>query len=99
MSNKDNSAIGRAWHSHNVGRDDTAIEEFRKVLASSPDDIDALYGFGMALRGAGQQAEAEEVFRKVLAILKQQTAKDEGDANRLEMLRRMTQQQLEFFTG
>lgn len=50
----------------------------------------------MALRGAGQRGEAAEIFTRVLTLLKQQTAKDEGDANRLEMLRRMTQQQLDF---
>ncbi len=96
MSNRDNSAIGRAWRSHNVGRDDSAIEEFRRLLAASPDDLDTLYGLGMALRGAGQKEEAVEVFTRILELLKQQTPQSEDEANRKEMLRRMTQQQIEF---
>ncbi|MBN2469925.1 MAG: tetratricopeptide repeat protein [Anaerolineae bacterium] len=96
MSNRDSSAIGRAWRSHNVGRDDSAIEEFRKLLAESPDDLDLLYGLGMALRGAGQQQEAVEVFTRILESLKKQTAQSEDEGNRLEMLRRMTQQQIDF---
>ena len=96
MSNRDSSAIGRAWRSHNVGRDDSAIEAFRKLLAESPDDLDLLDGLGMALRGGGQQQEAVEVFTRILESLKKQTAQSEDEGNRLEMLRRMTQQQIEF---
>lgn len=99
MSNRDNSEIGRAWRSHSVGRDDSAIEEFRKLLASNPDDIDTLYGLGMALRGSGQQQEAVEVFSKILELLKAQSAKDEADMNRLEMLKRMAQQQRDLAAG
>ncbi|GAB4575044.1 MAG: hypothetical protein Kow0077_24610 [Anaerolineae bacterium] len=95
MSNRDNSDLGRAWRAHVVGRDDSAIEEFRRILAANPDDVDALYGLGMALRGAGQGTEAAEVFTRVLALLDKQTAEDEGDMNRLQMLRRMVQQQLD----
>lgn len=96
MSNRDNSAIGRAWRSHSVGRDDSAIEEFRKLLAASPDDVDTLYGLGMALRGAGQTEEAVEVFSRILELLSGAKAEGEDEMNRLEMLRRMTQQQLDF---
>lgn len=99
MSNRDNSDIGRAWRSHSVGRDDSAVEEFRKILAASPDDIDALYGLGMALRGSGQQEEAVEIFSKILEILESQSAKDEADMNRLEMLKRMAQQQRDLAAG
>lgn len=91
--------MGRAWRSHSVGRDDTAIEEFRKLVAAAPDDIDALYGLGMALRSAGQGQEAREIFNKVLALLSEQEASTDDDANRLQMLRRMTQQQLSLIKG
>ncbi len=91
--------MGRAWRSHSVGRDDTAIEEFRKLVAAAPDDIDALYGLGMALRSAGQGQEAREIFNKVLALLSNQEASTDDDANRLQMLRRMTQQQLSLIKG
>ncbi|NPV68547.1 MAG: tetratricopeptide repeat protein [Anaerolineae bacterium] len=99
MSDRGNSPMGRAWRSHSVGRDDTAIEEFRKLVAAAPDDIDALYGLGMALRSAGQGQEAREIFNKVLALLSKQEASTDDDANRLQMLRRMTQQQLSLIKG
>ncbi len=99
MSEKGNSPIGRAWHSHTVGRDDTAIEEFRKLVAAAPNDIDALYGLGMALRSAGQGQEARETFNKVLELLSSQEASNADDANRIQMLRRMTQQQISMIKG
>ncbi len=94
MTEKENSPLGRAWRSHLVGRDDTAIEEFRKLVAAAPDDIDALYGLGMALRSAGQGREARETFDKVLELLSKQEASGADDANRIQMLRRMVQQQI-----
>jgi len=48
----------------------------------------------MALRSAGQGQEARETFDKVLELLSKQEASDADDANRIQMLRRMVQQQI-----
>lgn len=95
MSDQSDSALGQAWHAHVVGRDDSAVEEFRKLAEKSPNDVDVLYGFGLALRGAGQKEEALAVFNRLLEILQSVNPESDDEANRLEMLTRMVNQQIE----
>jgi predicted TPR repeat methyltransferase len=91
---RENSAIGQAWRSHSVGRSDSAVAEFKKLVDMSPEDPDTLYGFGMAQRGAGQLDEAVATFTRVLELLAKITPESDDQRNRLEMLTRMTNQQI-----
>jgi Flp pilus assembly protein TadD len=93
---RENSPLGQAWRSHVTGRDEVALNEFEKIANASPDDMDALYGLGLAQRSAGKGDEAIASFQRIMAVLAQQSTEDEDERNRLEMLRRMVLQQLEF---
>jgi cytochrome c-type biogenesis protein CcmH/NrfG len=93
---RENSPLGQAWRSHVTGRDEIALTEFQKITTSSPEDLDALYGLGLAQRSSGKNEEAIATFQRVMDLLAQQPAEDEDARNRLEMLRRMVRQQLEF---
>lgn len=93
---RENSPLGQAWRSHVTGRDEVALNEFQKLATSSPEDVDALYGLGLAQRGSGKTEEAVATFQRIMELLANQPAEDEDTRNRLEMLRRMVRQQLEF---
>ncbi len=92
---RENTPLGQAWHQHTVGRDDVALKEFSEMAARSPDDVDVVYGLGLAQKGAGQKEEAIATFRRVLELLSQTKPENEDEANRLEMLSRMANQQIE----
>ena len=94
--NRENSPLGQAWRSHVTGRNEVALDEFEKIASASPEDMDALYGLGLAQRGAGKTDEAIATFQRIMELLAQQTTDDEDERNRLEMLRRMVHQQLVF---
>lgn len=96
MTSKDKSPLGQAWRAHAVGRDDSAIEEFEKLVNATPDDLDVLYGLGLAQRGAGKKEAARETFERVQKILGELQPETENEVNRVEMLSRMVKQQLEF---
>lgn len=60
--------IGDAWQQHRMGNNDSAIQSFRDILSSSPGDIDALYGLGLAQRANGDADGAVETFNKALTV-------------------------------
>ncbi|MBN1965448.1 MAG: tetratricopeptide repeat protein [Anaerolineae bacterium] len=91
---RENSELGKAWHSHVAGRDDSAVGEFEKLVEQSPQDFDALYGLGLAYRGANQYAKSIEIFKRLEEMLEGEKPADEDDFNRLEMLKRMVNQQI-----
>lgn len=62
------SLIGRAWRLHREGNNRTAIEEFEKILRTTPNDVDTHYGLGLALRADGQNAAAIESFTKAMEL-------------------------------
>ncbi len=95
---RENSPLGQAWRSYVSGRAEVALNEFQKIAATSPEDLDALYGLGLAQKGAGKKAEAEATFQKLAELLAAEPG-DEDDRNRIEMLRRMVKQQIEFLRG
>ena len=93
---RENSPLGQAWRSHVTGRDEVALNEFEKIASSSPEDLDALYGLGLAQRTSGKKEEAVATFQRIMELLADQPDDDEDAHNRLEMLRRMVHQQLRF---
>ncbi len=90
------SPIGDAWRLHVEGHDSAAVERFVQLSDASPEDIDTLYGLGLAQRGAGRYEDALATFNKVLELLTGVQAESEDEQNRLEMLMRMSRQQIEF---
>lgn len=77
------SPQARAWHYHMVGRHDHAIEAFNEILMKEPDDIDALYGLGLAQKAAGQHDTALKSFRRVMEILEPLNAEVTAELARL----------------
>ena len=98
MSRSD-SPLGQAWHQHAEGQNQNAVDQFAKITQQSPEDMDALYGLGLAQRGAGQTAEALATFQRVKALVEAAVPESEEATNRLEMLSRMVNQQIQFLEG
>jgi tetratricopeptide (TPR) repeat protein len=100
--------IGEAWGKHREGHHTEAIADFERVIRSMPNNVDAHYGLGLALRAAGQETQAIETFRKALEMagemlkaIREQENKDElqvalttSEDDRYAMLIRMIHQRL-----
>ncbi|NJL56285.1 tetratricopeptide repeat protein [bacterium] len=56
--------IGQAWNYHRQGKHQDAVAAFAHVLKSAPNNVDAHYGHGLALRALGDRVNAAESFRK-----------------------------------
>ncbi len=51
-----------------TGRPKEAADAFRRALVTNPDKVDALLGLGTAAEQLGDQAAAEDAFRRAIAI-------------------------------
>jgi tetratricopeptide (TPR) repeat protein len=60
--------IGDAWAAQRQGRQADAVKAFEAIIMSAPDDIDAHYGLGLALRAHQQQAAALQAFERALNL-------------------------------
>lgn len=94
MANEDYAELlGNAWAAHRLGNQDAAINGFQQILKTSPNQIDALFGLGLAQRNAGQREAAAATFKKceeqVDSILAENPHED-----RYMMLKRMIGQRL-----
>ena len=58
--------VGQAWRLHREGDNDGAIRQFESILSTSPDNVDALYGLGLAQKAVGDNAAAADAFRQAL---------------------------------
>jgi tetratricopeptide (TPR) repeat protein len=61
--------IGHAWRHQRNGEADKAIQEFERILQQNPDNIDALYGMGLAQRTAGHSEQAAKCFQQALELI------------------------------
>lgn len=104
MTNVDQQ-VATAWGQLRADRNNDAIKEMENVLKTAPNDVDALYGMGLALRKLGRKDEALAMFEKALKFAKelstsniegQEAAGDklqiQGQNTRYLMLTRMLQQ-------
>lgn len=57
--------IGKAWALNRERRFTDAVREFENILKSAPEDVDALYGLGLALKNDHQNEAAIKIFQKV----------------------------------
>lgn len=85
--------LGRAWAQHRENNHAAAIAEFKTILGQSSENIDALYGLGLALRAHGQRADAISTFQSAFALVMLALQENPGE-DRYEMLQRMIAQRL-----
>jgi NAD(P)H-hydrate repair Nnr-like enzyme with NAD(P)H-hydrate epimerase domain len=55
--------IGEAWRLHRSGNNNASIKIFEEILDKTPNNIDALYGLGLARRAEGNNSGAIEAFK------------------------------------
>jgi len=85
--------LGRAWAQHRENNNLAAITEFNAILKQSAENIDALYGLGLALRAQGQREDAISNFRSALQLVENALVLEPGK-DRFEMMHRMISQRL-----
>ena len=108
-SNPSNTSnVSNAWRYQREHQASTAVTEFEKILKQDANNIDALYGLGLALRDSGNKADAIAQFQQVLELVESaalarrpaSTVEDEirvpntPDDDRYMMLARMIKQRL-----
>lgn len=113
-SNPSNTAnVSHAWRHQREHQASAAVPEFEQILKQDTNNIDALYGYGLALRDTGNTQGAITNFQKCLELVEaaaaaRRPAKNEEEhrvANtpeddRYMMLTRMLKQRLsELKTG
>ena len=103
--------IGEAWRLHRNADNEGAIQIFQEIISTSPENVDAYYGLGLAYKASGNIAAATAAFRQALDYAQQAnqaiqiTSKAEGhhgtndldtsEDDRFMMLSRMLSQRLE----
>lgn len=103
--------VGSAWRSHRDGSNSDAIRQFDEIIRISPENVDAHYGKGLALKADGDASGAADAFRAALgyaeaALDAVHTASsveghhgvndlDTNDDDRYMMLTRMIRQRLD----
>ena len=87
--------IGEAWRLHYNGEYALAIEQFSKLVEQMSDNIDALWGLGLACRASGDRDRALELFRRAKDLVAAQFAEHPEEYGRLHLLNRMIQQQVD----
>jgi len=108
-SNPSNTSnVSHAWRLQREHQASAAVGEYEKILKQDANNIDALYGYGLALRDSGKKEEAIAQFQLVLELVESaalarrpaSTGEDEirvantPDDDRYMMLTRMTKQRL-----
>ncbi len=87
------SALGKAWAFHRNGQNDQALGEFQKLLSQNGDDLDALYGSGLAQKALGKTDAARQSFQKAIDAAGKGLSEKPGN-DRFMMMRRMAQQRI-----
>jgi len=94
MANQDYAEhLARAWALHRQGQNEAAIREFNGLLLISKDNMDALYGLGLAQRSAGDLEVAAETLERCVGQIQAALA-DHPNEDRYEMLEKMAKQRL-----
>lgn len=58
--------VGQAWRLHRDGDNDGAIRMFDSIVAANPENVDALYGLGLAHKASGDMNAAAKAFGSAL---------------------------------
>jgi len=86
--------VGKAWSQHYHGQHDSAIQAFQDIVQRWPEHIDANYGLGLSLKGAGRKQEAAEAFRKTKSLVDNALSGQTEVNSRFMMLSRMIDQHI-----
>ena len=103
--------VGTAWRAHRDGNNSEAIKLFEDVIGTSPENVDAHYGLGLAHKADGNKSASIAAFKTALGFAQQgldaaQTTShveghhgandlDSSDDDRFMMLTRMLKQRVE----
>lgn len=87
------SPLGKAWAFHRNDQNDQALGEFQRLLNQNADDLDALYGSGLAQKALGQAEAARKSFQKAIDVAGKGLSETPGN-DRFMMMRRMAQQRI-----
>ncbi len=68
-SNNAIAAISQAWRNQREHKPGAAIPEFEKILKQDANNVDALYGIGLALRDDGKKELAVAQFQRALELV------------------------------
>jgi tetratricopeptide (TPR) repeat protein len=69
-SNPSNTTnVSHAWRHQREHQPQLAIPEYEKILQQDPDNIDALYGYGLAQRDSGNTQGAIASFQHCLELV------------------------------
>lgn len=82
-----------AWQHFAKKEYESALVEFKEALTTNANLLDAVYGFAMTLRYKGDDAQAIKAFEQVLKMIEEGVV---TDANRVEMLARLTKSHIAF---
>lgn len=63
-----NKAISNAWDLIRKGELQQSIQAFTAIVQGDPNNIDARYGYGLALAKNGQNAEARQNYEVALQV-------------------------------
>lgn len=85
--------LTKAWTHHRDGRHSDAVEAFKAALLRNPDQVDVLYGLGLAQRAGGNAAAAADTLARCLAIVSSRNEQSPAD-DQMAMLKRMVEQRL-----
>ena len=77
--------VSRAWLYYAKHDYEKSIDDFYKALDSDPENVDIVFGLGIALKAADKKDKAVETFEKVLILLN-----GLEDQVRARMLKRLT---------
>jgi tetratricopeptide (TPR) repeat protein len=107
MANDMTTLISQAWRYQREGRATAAVAEYERILKQDADDLDALYGMGLAQRDDHQKGKATEYFQRALDLVEsaaaarrpvssgeERVANNTPEDDRYMMLGRMIKQRL-----
>lgn len=60
--------IGEAWRLHRDGNNEQSIKIFKEIIQTSPENVDAHYGLGLAYKATNDSASAADAFQKALEL-------------------------------
>jgi len=93
------TALSRAWALQSTGNFGESVTQFENLTSKYPEDLDVMYGLGLAQKRAGQIDKARTTFTKLAEIVEERRAANNEGSDRFQMLARMIQQRLNELSG
>lgn len=87
--------ISEAWKLRHSSQDQAALDLFKQVVTTAPENIDANWGLALCYRGVGDRENALTIFRKVKDLVSERLQGETEERERYYMLQRMVTQQIE----